>query len=172
MEQPNRFDVLSGGVEDPNINQDVRDRLQQMPTLSLSEVFSLKAQVESELSGLFDRLQRQGADLNSSLVTPDGFPRSDVDVLQIRLLRRSINMLRNDLKAVITRTDELIAGQFEKLAAKTQRVEEDNELEYRVPFALVTDVVDMGPSHLAVRINADRISVTQLLTITSGFAQK
>ncbi|SCV05968.1 LANO_0H19152g1_1 [Lachancea nothofagi CBS 11611] len=157
MQQENRFDILSGGVEDPNVNGTLKDELIRLPELSITEVFDLKAKLETELDGLFDKLNLQGADLNSNLVTPEGFPRSDVDVLQVRLLRRSINMLRNDLRAVISRTQELMATQFKKMAAKTHKIQDDNVLDYRIPFALVTEVVPGSPSHRAGLLEGDKI---------------
>ncbi|CUS21954.1 LAQU0S04e04654g1_1 [Lachancea quebecensis] len=157
MEQRNVFDVLSDGSGDPNIDAELKRQLFRLPELSLPEVFDVKSKLEAQLSQLFDNLQRQGTDLESSLVTEDGFPRSDIDVLQARLIRRSINMLRNDLKAVIVRTQELMADQFQKLAAKTQLIDEREVLEYRIPFAAVTEVVFDSPSHSAGLSKDDKI---------------
>ncbi|SCU94564.1 LAME_0F07954g1_1 [Lachancea meyersii CBS 8951] len=157
MRQENRFDILSGGVEDPNVSVKLSNQLAHLSELSTPEVFDLKTEIENELSTLFEKLESQGADLNSSLVTPDGFPRSDVDVLQVRLLRRSINMLRNDLSAVISRTQEIMASHFQKMEIKTQRIDSDNAFDYRIPFALITEVVPGSPSQQAGLLAQDKI---------------
>ncbi|SCU88963.1 LADA_0E12970g1_1 [Lachancea dasiensis] len=158
MQSGNRFDVLSGGIEDPNINDELRFQIEHLGTLSINEVFDLKTKVENELESLFDQLELQGADLNSSLVTPEGYPRSDVDVLQVRLLRRSINSLRHDLRDVIAKSQELLTKQFQILAAKTHQIEDDCRIrEYRVPFALVTEVVPESPSQIAGLVEGDKI---------------
>ena len=46
------------------------------------------------------------------LVTPDGFPRSDLDVVTIRLLRIRIIRLRNDDRKVIHLLDDRMAQEF------------------------------------------------------------
>lgn len=160
------FDVLSGGSEDPNADAKLRIQLSRLSELSLPEVFDLKSKLETQLSQLFDDLQHQGVNLESSLVTEDGFPRSDIDVLQVRLIRRGINILRNDLKAVIVRTQELMADQFQRLAAKTQSIGGSEVTEYRIPFAAVTEVVIDSPSHSAGLTKGDKI--VKLGTIHAG----
>ncbi|CEP60399.1 Nas2p LALA0_S01e09868g [Lachancea lanzarotensis] len=157
MQVENRFDVLSGGVDDPNINAHVAKKISRLSELSTAEIFDLKTEIESELDNLFERLTAQGVDLESSLITPEGFPRSDIDVLQVRLLRRSINMLRNDLRAVIDRAQELMASHFQKLDAKTRRVDDGSAVNYRIPFALVTEVVPGSPAEKAGLLHHDKL---------------
>lgn len=167
------FDVLSGGSENPNADAELRIQLSRLSELSLPEVFDLKSKLETQLSQLFDDLQHQGVNLESSLVTEDGFPRSDIDVLQVRLIRRGINILRNDLKAVIVRTQELMADQFQRLAAKTQSIGGSEVTEYRIPFAAVTEVVIDSPSHSAVSIQSYIVNShrRRLLTFLQGLTK-
>ncbi|SCU84223.1 LAFA_0D08856g1_1 [Lachancea sp. 'fantastica'] len=157
MQGENRFNVLSGGTDDPNIDRHLALQITRVSELSTADIFDLKTRIENKLDDLFKRLETQGADLESNLVTPEGFPRSDIDVLQVRLLRRSINMLRNDLRVVINRAQELMASHFQKLDAKTQRVENDSAFEFRIPFALVTEVISGSPSEKAGLLHHDKL---------------
>ena len=50
--------------------------------------------------------------MDTPLVTPDGFPRSDLDVVTIRLLRIRIIRLRNDDRKVIHLLDDRMAQEF------------------------------------------------------------
>ncbi|SCU91313.1 LAMI_0E05402g1_1 [Lachancea mirantina] len=152
MDPPNEFDVLSQDV-DQTLRADI-DNLDQLP---LASVFDVKSRLESELTRLFNALNEMGADMETPLVTNEGYPRADLDVLQIRLLRRNVNVLRNDLKAVISRAEVLMATQFEKLAAKTQEVNRNREFESRIPFAKVVDVVATSPSEVAGLKKDDKI---------------
>ncbi|SCW03456.1 LAFE_0G10836g1_1 [Lachancea fermentati] len=157
MDPNNKFEVLSKDLDGLNINESLRSRIERLSELPIDQVFELKIWVESELSRLFDFLKQQGGDMESPLVTGDGYPRSDIDVLQIRLIRRSINMLRNDLKSIIIRAEALMATQFERMAAKTQKTERDDEFEYKIPFAVITEVVTTSPSEKAGLHADDRI---------------
>lgn len=165
MDPNNKFEVLSKDLDGLNINESLRSRIERLSELPIDQVFELKIWVESELSRLFDFLKQQGGDMESPLVTGDGYPRSDIDVLQIRLIRRSINMLRNDLKSIIIRAEALMATQFERMAAKTQKTERDDEIEYKIPFAVITEVVTTSPSEKAVRIFSAVLFMHTLLTV-------
>ncbi|RKP13981.1 hypothetical protein BJ684DRAFT_3144, partial [Piptocephalis cylindrospora] len=47
-----------------------------------------------------------GSDMDSPLVDPEGFPRADVDVIQVRQLRVSMIETRNDLRLLMRRIEQ------------------------------------------------------------------
>lgn len=158
MNSDNRFDVLAHGLDRLSIDEDLKSKIDRLSELPLDQVFQLKSQVEQELSRFFDLLSESNVDMDTQLITPEGFPRSDIDVLQVRLIRRSVNMLRNDLSKIIERSNSLMAKHFEKLEVKNHVVTQHGApIESRIPFALVTEVFDSSPSHRGGIQNNDKI---------------
>ncbi|RCK56600.1 26S proteasome non-ATPase regulatory subunit 9 [Candida viswanathii] len=126
------------------------------PTQSFTQLSEIKQDMERQLGVLFDLLRHKyGADMDTPLVTADGYPRSDVDVVSVRLIRVRIIRLKNDYRAVLRAIDEKMAGEFAKRQAENPReVEEgsrerERRREYSIPFAKVAEVVSGGPAHLA-----------------------
>ncbi|CAK7263509.1 putative 26S proteasome regulatory subunit [Sporothrix epigloea] len=85
--------------------------------LSFAELQKKKDNMEAELSALSSVLTSHGVDMNSSLLTSDGFPRSDIDVAQIRTTRSRIIHLRNDYKELIGVIEKLLHEHFASLDA-------------------------------------------------------
>lgn len=137
---------LNGSLADPWIATQVAD-LQQ---LELPQVLELKSRIENELDRNFDLLQKHGADLTSPLITEDGFPRQDIDVLEVRLLRNYLNMLRNDLRAVIDRSHSLLATHFQ---SNTPQQPPSNP----VPFAEIYGLIPRSPLHTAGCQEGDKL---------------
>lgn len=55
---------------------------------------------------------QHGVNMNTPLTTPDGFPRADIDVAQIRTTRARIIRLKNDHKAVMAKLEVAVQEQF------------------------------------------------------------
>ncbi|OXV09889.1 hypothetical protein Egran_02345 [Elaphomyces granulatus] len=83
--------------------------------LSMVELMDQKERIESELSALSGILSSHGVDMNTSLTTPDGFPRNDIDVAQIRTTRVRIIHLRNDHKEVMKHIEKGLHAHFAAL---------------------------------------------------------
>ncbi|KAF2751543.1 hypothetical protein M011DRAFT_464265 [Sporormia fimetaria CBS 119925] len=73
--------------------------------LSLQELIAEKERVEAELKALGQVLDSHGVKMTTSLTTFDGFPRSDIDVAQIRTTRARIIRLKNDYKDLMSRIE-------------------------------------------------------------------
>lgn len=104
--------------------------------------------------------------METPLVTSDGYPRSDIDIVQIRTVRTDIILLKNDLKGLLddiqkelvhfhTQQRELagkvtdISNQTTNLAI-TQTEITDNEI---LPaFAVVQSVIPDGPAFKSVSV--------------------
>ncbi|KAK3940060.1 ras family-domain-containing protein [Diplogelasinospora grovesii] len=128
--------------------------------LSFAELQRKKDIIEGELKALGGVLDSHGVDMNTSLLTRDGFPRADLDVAQIRTTRARIIHLRNDYKdlmAVIEKhlhehfaslnddDDEMDGVARAEIAAMRDSVPETLDQ----PFARVNSVVDNSPAAAA-----------------------
>ncbi|AGO11761.1 AaceriADL013Cp [[Ashbya] aceris (nom. inval.)] len=152
------FDAIVGDLNRLTLDPAIRTQIDTIDTLSLAELFALKKTVEDELGRLFDLLQdTHKCDLTNPLVTPDGFPRSDVDIVQVRILRRNINMLRNDLKAIIDHCNSIMTPQFQSKRTEQQTRKLDTSYEFKIPFAVVTEVTADSPSSRAGILVGDKI---------------
>lgn len=74
--------------------------------LTLQQLIARKDNLEAELKALGAVLDSHGVKMNTSLTTFDGFPRSDIDVAQVRVTRARIIALRNDWKELMNRIEK------------------------------------------------------------------
>lgn len=132
------------------------------PQLNFLQLSAIKTEIESQLTILFDLLrQKYNADMDTKLVTVDGFPRSDIDVVSIRLIRVRIIRLRNDDKRVIQLLEEKMIEEFanrkDTIPEEEESVSEGNTQssldsrsrqiqQYTIPFAQVSQIVPNGPA--------------------------
>jgi len=72
----------------------------------LLELMTEKDRIQSELSALGSVLESHNVNMNTSLITFDGFPRDDIDIAQIRATRARIIYLGNDYKAIMARIEK------------------------------------------------------------------
>ncbi|EKD15547.1 putative GTP-binding nuclear protein Ran [Drepanopeziza brunnea f. sp. 'multigermtubi' MB_m1] len=88
----------------------------QASGLSLAQLQAKKDNLEAEIRALGSVLESHGVDMNTRLVTPDGFPRADLDVAQIRTTRARIIYLKNDHKSLMNVIEKHIHEHFARLA--------------------------------------------------------
>lgn len=81
-------------------------------TTPLQQLILQKDALESELKALGSVLDSHNVGMHTPLLTPDGFPRADIDVPQIRSTRARIVRLRNDLKGLMARIEEGLHEHF------------------------------------------------------------
>jgi 26S proteasome regulatory subunit N4 len=74
--------------------------------LSLQQLIARKDNLEAELKALGAVLDSHGVTMQTSLTTFDGFPRSDIDVAQVRVTRARIITLRNDWKSLMDKIEK------------------------------------------------------------------
>ncbi|KAM0345255.1 hypothetical protein ACHAPU_006654 [Fusarium lateritium] len=106
--------------------------------LSFAELQRKKEDVEAELKALGGVLDSHGVDMNTSLLTSDGFPRADIDVAQIRTTRARIVRLRNDYKALMTRIEKFLHEHFASLDDNDASVPGADSLQPALPDSLAT----------------------------------
>ncbi|RMD41039.1 hypothetical protein DV735_g4076, partial [Chaetothyriales sp. CBS 134920] len=78
----------------------------ELDGLSLRQLIARKDNVETELKALGGVLETHGVDMQTPLIDLDGFPRSDIDVAQVRVTRSRIISLRNDWKELMDRIEK------------------------------------------------------------------
>ncbi|PFH60069.1 hypothetical protein XA68_11518 [Ophiocordyceps unilateralis] len=82
---------------------------------SFAELQRHKDDVEAELKTLGNVLESHGVNMNTPLLTRDGFPRADIDVAQIRTTRTRIIRLRNDHKDLMKQIEGFLHDHFANL---------------------------------------------------------
>lgn len=87
---------------------------QSLDGLTLQQLITRKDNLEAELKALGAVLDSHGVTMQTSLTTFDGFPRSDIDVAQVRVTRARIISLRNDWKDLMDRIEKGLHEQHAK----------------------------------------------------------
>ncbi|KHN95319.1 pdz/dhr/glgf [Metarhizium album ARSEF 1941] len=100
--------VPSGPTSNSRVNGNVGH-------LSFGELQRKKEDLEEELKALGGVLDSHGVNMESPLVTRDGYPRSDIDVAQIRTTRARIVRLRNDYKDLMKNIEKYLHQHFASL---------------------------------------------------------
>lgn len=151
----NKLEAVAS-TENNGIPNALVSRVDDLPHLGFSEVSQLKKDIEHELERQFDLLSLNNVDLNTPLITAEGFPRDDLDLVTIRLIKRNVNVLRNDLRRVIERLEYLLPLEFESLQRQNSAVQKLEALDTSLvdddsllAFAKVVDVKIGSPSHEA-----------------------
>ncbi|TVY45119.1 26S proteasome non-ATPase regulatory subunit [Lachnellula occidentalis] len=147
----------------------------QTSGLSLTQLQAKKDNIEAEIRALGSVLASHGVDMNTRLITPDGFPRADIDVaqsrirlpaLKVRTTRSRIIYLKNDYKALMNviekhihehfaRQTELAATEATTNGSTPMDLDTSSSSSSRVqqaagpPFAKVNSVVDGSPADSA-----------------------
>ncbi|KAF5023603.1 hypothetical protein F66182_4361 [Fusarium sp. NRRL 66182] len=83
--------------------------------LSFGELQRKKDDIEAELKALGGVLDSHGVDMDTALLTRDGYPRADIDVAQIRTTRARIIHLRNDYAALMAGIEKFLHEHFASL---------------------------------------------------------
>ena len=143
------------------INPIIAYQVTRLEDLNLNEITELKQLVESELIKFSQILQSQDIDMDTQLVTEDGYPRGDIDILQIRLIRRNINMLKNDLRNIIEQSFQLLNTHFKDLQSPQESLisqeNQNSSTEYKIPFAIINEIYVNGPISSAGIQNEDKL---------------
>jgi len=125
---------------------------------TLAELQIQKDNMEAELSALASVLDSHGVNMNTPLTTPDGFPRADIDVAQVRTTRSRIIYLKNDYKALMTVIEKKIHEHFannipiEPSSSEVRpgsRTLAPRPAPLDAPFAKVNSVVPGSPAETA-----------------------
>jgi len=134
--------------------------------LSLAELQAKKDNMEAELRALGGVLTSHEVNMTTPLMTPDGFPRADIDVAQIRTTRSRIIYLKNDYKALMDVIEKVVHEHFANQIPLPAPTPSSTELPVRAslpppplepPFAKVNSVVAGSPAETAGLMTGDEI---------------
>ncbi|RDL36779.1 uncharacterized protein BP5553_06131 [Venustampulla echinocandica] len=154
----------------------------QTAGLTFTQLQTKKDNIEAELRALGSVLESHRVDMNTSLITSDGFPRADIDVAQIRTTRSRIIYLKNDYKALMAVIEKHIHEHFarqaelgiaEELANGTTGTDDrassvsHPQQILGPPFAKVNSVVDGSPAHSAGLKAGDQVRNFGYVNITN-----
>ncbi|KAI0102921.1 hypothetical protein GGR51DRAFT_525865 [Nemania sp. FL0031] len=160
MGLPLRMDTLhaptvpSGPSSRPLANGNVKQ-------LSFAELQQKKDNMEAELKALGGVLDSHGVNMETPLLTRDGFPRADIDVAQIRTTRSRIIHLKNDYKDLMNAIEKHLHEHFASLqgaedaaptavpANRATMMGDSIPETLDVPFAKVNSVVADSPAEAA-----------------------
>ncbi|KAH3670586.1 hypothetical protein OGAPHI_001101 [Ogataea philodendri] len=120
-----------------------------LQTMALDQLAQLRGRIESQIDALLSRLRAQKADMDTPLVTPDGFPRTDMDVVEVRLVCSQIIRLRNDWRAISSLLQTKLAESFNSTNTSSPPS--------RIPFATVDLVAEESPAQLAGLAVGDKL---------------
>lgn len=117
--------------------------------------------LEQEAKTLIAYVQNN-ANMLTSLVDPEGFPRGDMDVAGVRTARAEVHRLRNDLtdvtnKMAVLLEEALARGDEPEAGAGVNGMEVEEEAIEAKPFAKVDGVFPGGPADQAVSNLLDRL---------------
>ncbi|SZF03100.1 unnamed protein product [Blumeria hordei] len=93
---------------------------------TFAQLQAKKMDMEAKLQALGSVMDSHKVNMKTPLITPDGFPRADLDVALIRTTRAKIIHIQNDLKSLMSVIERHIHAYF---ASKSQDdVTEDSDL--------------------------------------------
>ncbi|KAI0515268.1 hypothetical protein F5B22DRAFT_194862 [Xylaria bambusicola] len=130
--------------------------------LSFAELQQKKNNMEAELKALGGVLDSHGVNMETPLITRDGFPRADLDIAQIRTARSRIIHLKNDYKDLMNAIEKHLHEHFASLQAA------DNESSTTMPENGATMMGDTLPETLEVPFAKVNSVVSESPAATAG----
>jgi len=133
---------------------------------SLNELMEEKVILEGTLARLNAVLESHGVDMSTPLIDRNGFPRDDIDVAQIRVVRSQVIHLKNDHKGLMSRIEKGLhalhqetrnAEQQALPAAQSRAPPPVATTPALIPFALVNSVADSSPAAEAGLQQSDKV---------------
>ena len=111
-----------------------------------------KEAIEAEIMDRLEVLKANNCTMQTPLVDPEGFPRADIDVWEVRHARVRIIELRNDLSAVMNSIMNGLQGVFDPSLLSSSASDEPpaSNPSGLHPFARVDGVAPGSPASLAV----------------------
>ncbi|KAG5440748.1 hypothetical protein PCK2_000184 [Pneumocystis canis] len=122
-------------LQDDQSQQDLKDILQRVD------------EIKKELQSLSNVLLQHNVNMETPLIDADGFPRSDIDVVSVRMARSRINQLKNDYHALTNNIQATLHALHDSRISDNSK-EVLQEPVYK-PYARVNYVIHQSPAALA-----------------------
>ncbi|KIP08075.1 hypothetical protein PHLGIDRAFT_104800 [Phlebiopsis gigantea 11061_1 CR5-6] len=126
-----------------------------------------KDAIEAEIDAQASVLKTNNVTMQSPLVDPEGFPRADIDVWEVRHARVRIIELRNDLKDIMDQIMKGLQGVYDPAIVAEASQSETSSPSGMKPFAKVDGVAPGSPAVAAGLLKEDLILSFGSLTQSS-----
>ncbi|CCJ29639.1 unnamed protein product [Pneumocystis jirovecii] len=113
----------------------------------LKDIFKRLDEIKQELQSLSDVLLQHNVNMETPLIDEEGFPRSDIDVVSVRIARARINRLKNDYHALTNNIQVALHTLHKHNPQDTTQTAIENTIER--PFARVNYIIHQSPAALA-----------------------
>lgn len=143
-------DSFTGVMKNLNLEETEYDR-ETLRNMTYPQLAVAKREIESTLESLFDLLKyKYDFDMHQPLVI-NGFPRNDVDVVTIRLIRTKIIRLRNDHTYVLLLLEVHLMQRLQNQNVDNivEEVDKASPLIKLIPFAVIREVAPNGPAGIS-----------------------
>lgn len=141
---------------------------------NLQTLLHSRAKIEQSLDEYAAVLDRNHIDLTTPLITPDGYPRSDIDVASVRIARTAIIRLRNDYKAIEKQMESAVHEAFKNgtsIESERQAATPDNAqtaaAAVDAAFCFINSVASGSPAESAGFLKDDKIVTFGLINLTN-----
>eukprot|EP00833_Pecoramyces_ruminatium_P016546 jgi/Orpsp1_1/1190578/evm.model.d7180000079871.1 len=115
-----------------------------------------KDAMEQEILEWEEILNSHKVGMTGSLLDSEGFPRSDIDIVQIRIARNKIICLKNDYKGIMKDIEQALYDVHKVNKEKKEQAKAQSLINQR-PFAIVNTVADNSPAFEAGLLEKDKI---------------
>lgn len=122
----------------------------ESPAEQVRALMLRKEAIEAEIDARASVLKANNVTMQSPLVDPEGFPRADIDIWEVRHARVRIIELRNDLKDVMDSIMNGLQGVYDPTLVAEEPIEEISNPSALRPFAKVDGVAPGSPAAKAV----------------------
>lgn len=147
---------------------------QQQQQSDLQTLLNHRTYLEAELDRFGATLDANHVSMSTPLVSQDGYPRSDIDVANVRIARTAIIRLKNDYKALEKQIETAVHEAFKNgTPLKIQRetgglsARQNASAAQEAAFCIVNSIAENSPAQIAGLLKDDKVVKFGQTTITN-----
>jgi 26S proteasome non-ATPase regulatory subunit 9 len=140
----------------PKKVEELEDTSNMTPMEKAQYLMRRKDAMEQEIMEWEEILNSHKVGMTGSLLDSEGFPRSDIDIVQIRIARNKIICLKNDYKGIMKDIEQALYD-VHKVNKEKKEQAKAQELKNQRPFAIVNTVAANSPASEAGLLEKDKI---------------
>ncbi|ODV57927.1 Nas2p ASCRUDRAFT_40197 [Ascoidea rubescens DSM 1968] len=125
--------------------------------LSNKEMIELKGKIEEEIKFSLNEMKvKYKCDMESKMIDEEGFPRGDIDIYEVILIRKKVNYLQNDLRKLMGKIEAGLVQYFSSIKEIDEDVNHEDGKD-GAPFLKVIEVLTGSPGSKSGLIKEDKI---------------
>ncbi|ORX77968.1 hypothetical protein BCR32DRAFT_328713 [Anaeromyces robustus] len=140
----------------PKKVEELEDTNNMTPIEKAQYLMKRKDAMEQEIIEWEEILNSHKVGMTGSLLDSEGFPRADIDIVQIRIARNKIICLKNDYKDIMKQIEQALYDVHKVNKEKKEKVKEE-QIKNQRPFAIVNSVAENSPASEAGLLEKDKI---------------